>query len=367
MQRVIFTILSLLSEKPETLTSSWITRHLHSRGIDVSERTVRHYLQVLEEKGYVEAERKRGRTITEKGKQELSHGFVSERVGFVINRINNLSFLSDFNIDTQKGKVILNISYIAEDKAHEALLLLRKVLDSPFATSDRIIIARQGEMLGELSVPPGHIGIGTVCSITLNGIFLKAGIPVSSRFGGIVDIVDGTPTRFASVISYESSSVAPLEIFIKSRMTDVLGVLHRGTGRILGSFREIPEASVADARKLNEKMKQNGFAGIILFGRPGETLLGIPVTADKVGMVVLGGLNPIATLEEAQIPTESRAMATLSEYGSLRPVHSFEDLQAAEAFQVRALIEHLRGKKHRENRQASNYWSIFSEMQQSTL
>jgi repressor of nif and glnA expression len=367
MQRVIFTILSLLAEKPERLTSSWITRHLHDRGIDVSERTVRHYLQMLEEKGYVEAERKRGRTITEKGKQELSHGFVSERVGFVINRINNLSFLSDFNIDTQKGKVILNVSYITEDKAAEAVRLLAKVLDSPFATSDRIIIARQGEMLGDLCVPPGHVGIGTVCSITLNGIFLKAGIPVTSRFGGIVDIVDHTPTRFASVISYESSSVAPLEIFIKSRMTDVTGVLDHGSGRILGSFREIPEASVADARRLNEKMKKQGFHGIILFGRPGETLLGIPVTADKVGMVVLGGLNPIAALEEAAIPTESRAMATLSEFGHLKPVHGFDRSHADARFPVKALIEHLRGKKQQDARQASNYWSIFSEMQQSTL
>ncbi len=367
MQRVIFTILSLVAEKPEGVTSSWITRHLHDRGTDVSERTVRHYLQMLEEKGYVEAERKRGRTITEKGKQELSHGFVSARVGFVINRINNLSFLSDFNIDTQKGKVILNVSYIAEEKAAEAVRLLAKVLDSPFATSDRIIIAPQGGMLGDLCIPPGHIGIGTVCSITLNGIFLKAGIPVTSRFGGIVDIVDHTPTGFASVISYESSSVAPLEIFIKSRMTDVTGVLNNGSGKILGSFREIPEASVADARRLNEKMKKHGFHGIILFGRPGETLLGIPVTADKVGMVVLGGLNPIAALEEAEIPTESRAMATLSEFGDLRPVHGFEKLHADVRFPVRTLIEHLRGKKHQDGRQASNYWSIFSEMQQSTL
>jgi len=41
------------------------------------------------------------------------------------------------------------------------------------------------------------------CSVTINGIFLKAGIPVTSRFGGVVEIVDGKPERFISLISYE--------------------------------------------------------------------------------------------------------------------------------------------------------------------
>jgi repressor of nif and glnA expression len=31
-------------------------------------------------------------------------------------------------------------------------------------------------------------------------------------------------------------------------------------------------------------------------------------------MVVVGGLNPVAAVEEAGIPTESRAMSTMIEY-----------------------------------------------------
>jgi len=39
--------------------------------------------------------------------------------------------------------------------------------------------------------------------------------------------------------------------------------------------------------------------------------------------VIVGGLNPIAALEEAGIPTESRAMSTLYEYSKLI---SFKDV-----------------------------------------
>jgi hypothetical protein len=60
-------------------------------------------------------------------------------------------------------------------------------------------------------------------------------------------------------------------------------------------------------------------------------------------------------------------MATLSEFGHLKPVHGFDRSHADARFPVKALIEHLRGKKQQDARQASNYWSIFSEMQQSTL
>ncbi len=363
MQKTIFTILSILDRETASLSSSELARQLQSHGIELSERTVRHYLRLLGEKGYTEGEKKRGRRLTDKGRQELRHGFVSERMGFSINRINNLAFLSDFNLDTLKGRVILNTTYISEDRVADALTILATSLGSPYSMSSRMTMARGGEKLGDLIVPAGLVGIGTVCSITLNGVFLKAGIPVCPKFGGVVDIVDHAPERFVSVISYEASSIAPLEAFMRGRMTNVLGVLRDGTGRILGSLREIPEASLGDAVRLNERMRKNGFHGIIVFGRPGEAVLGIPVTPDKVGMVVLGGLNPVAALQEAGIPAESKAMSTLSEYGDLAEVDAYLDLDLGKKTPDRSILDYLEGTPGRR----STYWSILSEMQHSTL
>ncbi len=137
-------------------------------------------------------------------------------------------------------------------------------------------------------------------------------------------MLDGHPLRFTSVISYEGSSVPPLEILMRSRMSDVLGAVHEGSGLILGSYREIPENSVADARALLARMAPAGFGGFVLFGSPGEPLLGVPATDGKVGLVVLGGLNVNAALEQAGIGTATQAMAALCEYPLLGSIEALE-------------------------------------------
>jgi len=166
-------------------------------------------------------------------------------------------------------------------------------------------------------VPRGTVGIGTICSITLNGIFLKAGISVTSKYGGVIEVEDGNPKRFTSLISYEGSSVDPLEIFIKSGMTDVIGAIKQKSGKILASFREIPVVSINEAEKLRDKLSKKALGGKIIFGKPNQPLLDIPVGVDKVGMIVAGGLNPVAAVEESGISTETHAMSTLYEYSKL--------------------------------------------------
>ncbi len=317
MNKVMFTILRLLDRQQEIMGSTELARELHPYGIELSERTVRHYLKMLDDKGLTLVQGKRGRVITEKGKGELNNAFVSERVNFVISKIDSLSYLTDFNVDAMKGRVILNISFFAEKSLRDALRAMAEVFSSPYVVSNRIIMARGLEKIGDVVVPEGAIGLGTVCSITLNGIFLKAGIPVASRYGGVVEVEDGVPKRFTSLISYEGSSLDPLEIFIRSKMTDITGVIKENTGSILASFREIPVVSIKEAEHLREKLIMKGFAGKIIFGKPNQPLLDIPVGVDKVGMIVMGGLNPIAAAEESGVRTESTAMSTLYEYSKL--------------------------------------------------
>jgi HTH-type transcriptional regulator, global nitrogen regulator NrpRI len=313
----MFTILRVLDKHEEVVGSIELSRELLNHGIELSERTVRHYLKLLDHMGMTKVQGKRGRTITEKGKGELNKAFVSERVNFIISKIDSLSYLTDFHIDTLKGNIILNISFFSEKKLRNVVKIVADVFASPYVMSNRIILAKGGDRIGDVQVPEGCVGLGTVCSITLNGIFLKSGIPVTSRYGGVVEIEDGVPRRFTSLISYEGSSMDPLEILIKSRTTDVTGVMAENNGRILASFREIPVVSIREAEILKEKMSRKGVGGSILFGKPNQPLLDVPVGVDKVGMLVVGGLNPIAAAEEAGIFTESKAMSTLYEYSRL--------------------------------------------------
>ncbi|HAK59381.1 MAG TPA: hypothetical protein DCO77_03220 [Nitrospiraceae bacterium] len=323
MNKTLHAILKILDRSNVIMGSRELSRQLKMHGIDLTERTVRYYLKMLDKKGFTKVFGKEGRRITAKGREELGNSLVSDKIGFVISRIETLSYLTTLDMDTMKGEVILNISYFPKKHLKEAMRLLKPIFLSPYVMSDRLILAHGGERIGDVAVPEGMVGLGTVCSVTINGIFLKAGIPVASRFGGVLEIADGTPSRFLSLISYEGSSLDPLEVFIKSRMTAASDAVKKRSGRVLASFREIPVVCLEEARQVAKDMTNKGMRGILLMGQPNKPFLEVPVGIDKVGIAVVGGLNPIAVLEECGIQTESKAMSTLIEYSSLIPSGDF--------------------------------------------
>ncbi|MBI4683727.1 MAG: DUF128 domain-containing protein [Nitrospirae bacterium] len=318
MNKTVLAILEILDKYSDIVGSREISRRLKIHGIDLTERAVRYHLKILDAHGYTEVFGKEGRRIMDKGRQELKHAMISQKVGFVISRIETLSYLTTLNLDTMAGKVILNISCFPEKRLNEVLKILKPIFSSPYLMSDKIAIARGGESIGDVSIPHGKIGVGTVCSVTINGMFLKAGIPVTSRFGGVVEISDGRLLRFISLVSYEGSSLDPHDIFIRSKMTDVLGAVKKRNGKILASFREIPVVCMDEAKKLAKRMEERGIGGILLIGSPNKPLLEMPVAIDRAGMVIVGGLNPISALEESGIPTESTAMSTLYKYAGMK-------------------------------------------------
>lgn len=318
MNKTMISILRVLDAKHGKVTGSReIARQLMTHGIELTERTVRYHLRILDEKGFTRVLGKEGRIITRKGREELSQSLVSEQVGFVINKIETLSYLSDFDILTKKGKIILNVTFFPENVFAAALKVMRDAFSSAYQMSDRVITAGPGGSIGEVAIPAGRVGFGTVCSVTINSILLKAGVPVTSKFGGVLQVEGGEPSRFVALISYEGTSLDPLEIFIKSSMTDVRSAVTNNSGKILASFREIPVVCVEKAQELKTKMEEEGLGGILAIGNPNQKLVEMPVGADKAGIVVVGGLNPIAAVEEAGIPTTSRAMSTLCDYSEL--------------------------------------------------
>ncbi len=322
MSKTMFSILTILDKQSDIIGSKEISKHLKLHGVELTERTVRYHLKILDERGLTKVFGKEGRRITQKGREELLQSHVPEKVGFVISRMETLSYMTSFDIDKQEGDIILNVSYIHKKDLKDALKIMKPVYKSPYIMSDRLVIAGEGEQIGDVIVPEGKTGLGTVCSVTINGIFLKAGIPLISRFGGVLQTEDSGPSRFTALISYEGSSLDPLIIFIRSKMTNVINAVKNHSGRILASFREVPVVGVDEAKSLAERMAKIGIGGILLIGNPNQPLLEMPVGIDKAGMIVVGGLNPVAALEEAGISTESKAMSTLYEYSRL---NSFKD------------------------------------------
>jgi len=151
----------------------------------------------------------------------------------------------------------------------------------------------------------------------VNGTLLKAGVPIDSKFGGVLQIRNHKPLRFVELIHYDGSSLDPSEIFIKADMTSVAKAAKDGNGDILANYREIPAICQPLAEEVAGKLKDAGLGGILLMGNVSEPVCEIPIDINRIGVVLIGGLNPIAAAQEAGIISESHAMSALVDYQTL--------------------------------------------------
>ena len=103
-----------------------------------------------------------------------------------------------------------------------------------------------------------------------------------------------------------------------AKMTSVRSVLKQGEGKILANFREIPALCAAIVEELVSKLKKVRIGGVLSIGEVSEPICQVHVDLNKVGLILIGGLNPIACAQEAGIQTENRGMATVMEFQGLR-------------------------------------------------
>jgi len=318
VERKMLFILKVLSGLQKPAGSVVIAKHLKEQGIDLSERAVRYHLRLTDERGLTELVTGRdGRIITSKGLKEIEKALVSDKVGFAISRIEHLAYRTNFNLETRSGEIPVNISFFPRDKFKEAFEIMAPVFEKGLCVSKLIAVAQAGQKLGEITVPESRIGLASVCSIVVNGALLKAGIPMDSRFGGILQLQNDTPVRFTQVIYYNGSSLDPSEIFIRARMTSVKESTITGSGEILANFREIPAMCEPVTRKIVGKLKQAELNGVLAIGEVSEPICEINVDVNKIGFILTGGLNPVAAAAEAGIEAENHSMCTVLEYKNL--------------------------------------------------
>lgn len=319
VRRKMLAILRVLSRGDTPLGARAIGRELEKLGIELSERQVRYHLQFMDERGLTEAVGNAGRVLTDLGRHELDAAQVAEKVGFVAARIDRLAYSTTFDPATGEGDVILNVSLLKAEDLPEALSYAKVAVDVGLSMSGMAVVAQEGEVLGEI-VPEGMVAVGTVCSVTLNGVLLHHYIPVSSVYGGLLQVRDGRPLRFVELVSYSGSSIDPLHIFIASGLTSSWQAATAGEGMVGAGFREIPAVAVHDALELIEQLKDYDLNGVLAVGAPGQPLLELPVGMDRVGLVVVGGLTPMAAASERGIKIEQHAMSTTCPYSRLTPI-----------------------------------------------
>ncbi|MCK5577513.1 MAG: DUF128 domain-containing protein [Dehalococcoidales bacterium] len=325
VERSKIAILKVLGNSDCAIGSNIIARQLREEfGIELSERAVRYHLRLLDEKGLTrKISRRDGRAITQLGLEELGNGMVADKIGFVIDKIELLAYRNSFDPAKRSGKIPINVSMFPEDRFKPALKAMSGAFRAGLCISDLVAVATAKQRLGDILIPEGSIGLATVCSIVINGTFLRVGIPMDSRFGGILQIRNHKPWRFSELIDYTGSSLDPSEIFIAGRMTSVTQVVTSGNGKILANFREIPAISLPLAQELIDQLKEAGIKGPLVIGQMGKPVCQIPVGLNKIGIVLTGGLNPVAAAVEDGIEVTNKAMSSLIDFGELQ---SFWDL-----------------------------------------
>jgi repressor of nif and glnA expression len=324
IERKVILILKILNESPESLGARVIARNMKERGVNLSERTVRYHLKLMDERGLTKLiGRRDGRVITSLGLDEIINARVQDKISLSISRIDVLSFKTTFNLKKRRGLVPVNISFFPQDQFNKALLVMKPVFKKKIAVSDRVAVARAGKKLGEIIVPEGKVGLATVCSILINGVLLKHGIPIDSKFGGILQVKNGEPLRFVELIHYSGSSLDPSEIFIRGKMTSVKEVAQKGEGKILANFREIPALSRSLVEDIIADFSRAGINGVLSIGNIGTPLGQTAVDINKAGMILIGGLNPSAAAHEEGFDVENKAMSTVMEFEKL---HSIEEI-----------------------------------------
>jgi len=319
-------ILEVLKNSTSPLSGNKITESLNIAGYDISERTVRLYLQQFDEAGLTKSVGKRGRLITEEGKHEIGSSRILERVGYMSAKIDQMTYRMNFDLSLRSGTVVVNTTLVDREVLLSRIEQITKVFAMGYAMGYLVGVLKPGDTIEDLTIPEGKVGLCTVCSITLNGVLLKHGVPVRSLFCGLMELHNYKAVRLAEIINYDGTSLDPLELFIRGGRTDYTGAISTGSGYIGIGFREFPAESYDIVVNLAEKLKMIGLGGFMEIGRSGQALFNIPVPEGCIGAVVVGGLNPVAILEENGIRVEAKALAGLMSFNKL--IH-YEELEGA--------------------------------------
>lgn len=242
------------------------------------------------------------------------------QIRFTISRISDLMYDMTLDPRIKSGSVIANFSVIKEDDLQSALDIFNQVSSIGLVVSPYFRILKEGESMGNMEVGEGEVGLATVCSITIDGVLLKSGVPTNLKGGGIVQVVKGRPMRFTHFIDYRYTTIDPLEVLMSQQQTSVMGVVKTGSGRILANLREAPMVARDAIEKTLDLLTAAGFDGVLEVGEPNSDLFGVTLDRDHLGIAVIGGTNPLAAIQEAGISIRTGALSDLIELSKMETI-----------------------------------------------
>jgi len=309
-RRKLIEILRILDASDDAIGARTIAASLSKRGYPIGERAVRHYLVLLDYKGFTIKIGNAGRIITEKGLNELNEAIVGDRVGFLITKIEDLVYRTSFDLRQRNGDVIINVATIDKNDFDRALEIAAETINSGYTVSPYVRIVEEGEKVGAVFVPYGSFGLVTMCSMTIDGILIKHGIPSSIKYGGLLRIRNGMPSAYTDLISYQGTSLDPIQVFASRKMTSILSAARQGDGTVLANVKTVPSIAAEKTIELLREAKRAGIVGWIESPLDAN-FLGVNIGEDVTEINIFAGANPMASFYELDIKAQVHSISSL--------------------------------------------------------
>lgn len=317
---ILYNILRVLANSDMPLGAKTIAEKLEEKAITVKKDTIQYYLRVLDQAGLTKKVGLAGRVISSKGIEELKKGMLRERIGSFIERREEYAYQSELDVDSRRGLVSLNLGIVDRTEFERSMELIRECLEAGLVISPMMKVYSKSM---NMKIPEGKVGIGLVSTSVIDAAFINSKISTFPTFAGVVQYIERKPVRFTHVISYIGSSIDPIDLFIKSGMCNVSGVVKRGYGVVPADVREIPSMARKRAIEIKEKLEECKINGILHIGEANEDVLGVPVNNYRVGVVVIAGSTALAYLKENGISVEIRILSAFERYENLKSIEEF--------------------------------------------
>ncbi len=245
------------------------------------------------------------------------------KIRFINHLIEDYALSVSYNPDNNSGLAIYNLSFINESDFEYAVKAFKETYKTGLCINDRIKFLHSGDEIDGIRIPDGRIGVCNLCSLTIDALMIKEGVPHNAIGGGVLEVADGECQRFTSMIKYNHTTVDPTELYISREAVSVSDVINNGTGSVLANVREFHMDAENRVYILFDKLTDVGLTGIIDIGPPNMHILGVPVTPEYQGVVMAGGTNWFAYFQESGYNVRVNAIRGLIEYNSLDSIFDF--------------------------------------------
>jgi len=229
---------------------------------------------------------------------------------FSLSRIENLMYRVSFDPLEMTGRIITNSSVVDLEMLDPTLRIFWEAMESGLSVSPLVKVESCGR----------RARIYTACSITIDGVLLKSGVPMRPKGGGVIEVVEREPVRFTDVLMYWATTIDPIDVLISQELTCVVRMMQTGNGRILGNLQEAPMLARETIEEVLEVLAEAEFAGVLEMGEPNMDVLGVSVERDRLGIALVGGTNIIAAAVEQGMKIETESISGLTDVSEMRHI-----------------------------------------------